>query len=162
MVQEALRHRKNNPIFFIDIAVPRNVAPEVNQLSNVFLYDVDDLGAVVEANQEERMREAERARILVEKDVAQFIKVTKSFEVFPTLSSLSKKFENICQIELEKAFEKLPQLDADAREVVEHLAESIVKKVLHDPMVTLKEPSPEADSVDYPAMVRKLFRLDEI
>lgn len=162
MVQEAFRHRKNNPMFFIDLAVPRDVSPEVNHLPNVFLYDVDDLGAVVEVNKEERMREAQRAELLVEKEVVQFAKVLRTFEVFPTISSLSKKFEKICQKELDKAFQKLPQLDADGREVVENLASSIVKKVLHDPMVTLKEQVPQSDPVDYSALVRKLFRLDEV
>lgn len=162
MVREAFRRRKNSPMFFIDLAVPRDISPEVNQLSNVFLYDVDDLGAVVAANKENRLKEAERAEALLERETEDFSKALRSFEVVPTLSSLSKKFDKICQRELEKAFQKLPHLDANDREIVETLASSIVKKVLHDPMVTLKEESPKQNQINYTDLVRKLFRLDEI
>jgi len=162
LLQAAFRRRKNTPIFFIDIAVPRDVSPDVNQLGNVFLYDVDDLGAVVEANKEGRFREGERALMIVEREVSEFAKVLRTFEVVPTISSLQKKIEKICQVEIDKAFQRLPNLDADSREVVENMASAIIKKVLHDPMVTLKEDHVQSETVDYAALVRKLFRLDEI
>jgi glutamyl-tRNA reductase len=162
MVQEAMGRRKNSPMFFIDMAVPRDVSPEVNHLPNVFLYDVDDLGAVVEANKGERMKEAERAAVLLEQEVEQFAVVVRSLELAPTISSLSRKFEKICRNELEKVFQSLPDLDADARQAIELMAASIVKKVLHDPMVILREGAPETPQGDYSALIRKLFRLDEI
>jgi len=161
LVQRAFKGRRRSPVFFIDIAVPRDVSPEVNQLSNVFLYDVDDLGAVVEANKDERVREADRALDILEKEVSDFAKVLKSFEVVPTLSSLTQKIEKICERELERAFQNLPQLDADGREVIQNMAAAIVKKVLHDPMVTLKEDHATSESVDYLALVRRLFRLED-
>lgn len=160
-VQEAIKQRKNRPMFFIDIAVPRNVSPEVNHLHNVYLYDIDDLGQVVEANKNERVKEAERAEYLLESEVEEFAKVLKGLAVVPTLSSLSKKFDGICQRELEKTFQRMPQLDAAGREAVEAMAYAIVNKILHDPMVALKERGAEADQPDYSALVRKLFRLDE-
>ena len=162
MVERAFKGRKGSPVFFIDIAVPRDVSPEVNQLSHVFLYDVDDLGAVVEANKESRVKEAERALAIVEQEVVGFSKVLKGFEVVPTLSSLTKKIEKICDAELEKTFQKLPHLDADARESIQNMADAIVKKILHDPMVTLKEGQGAAEPADYVALVRKLFRLEDI
>ncbi|MFO1464732.1 MAG: glutamyl-tRNA reductase [bacterium] len=160
-VQEALRQRKNRPMFFIDIAVPRNVSPEVNEVPNVYLYDIDDLGQVVEANKNERVKEAERAAILLEAEVEEFAKVLKGLAVVPTLSSLSQKFDGICRRELDRTFQKLPKLDPESRAAVEAMAYAIVNKILHDPMVALKERAPEADQPDYTALVRKLFRLDE-
>jgi len=162
IIRRVFQNKNQSPKFFIDLAVPRDISPEVNNLSNVFLYDVDDLGAVVEANKEERMREAQRAEDLLDREVKEFAKVLRSFELVPTISSLSKKFDIICQRELEKAFQKLPNLDVDDRVVVEKMASSIVKKVLHDPMVTLREESPKNSHINYSDIVRKLFRLDEI
>jgi glutamyl-tRNA reductase len=161
MVTRAFKGRKGAPVFFIDIAVPRDVSPEVNQLSHVFLYDVDDLGAVVEANKETRVVEAEKALAIVDQEVQAFHKTLKAFAVVPTLSSLSKKIEKICDAELEKAFLKMPHLDADGREVVQNMASAIVKKILHDPMVTLKQEQWGEEPADYVALVRKLFRLEE-
>ncbi|MDX1412144.1 MAG: glutamyl-tRNA reductase, partial [Nitrospirales bacterium] len=161
MVEEALKKRKNNPIFFIDLAVPRDVSPDINQMGNVFLYDVDDLGAVVSANKDVRTREAEKAMAIVEKETKKFGRVLRTFEVVPTISSLSLKFEKICQSEVEKALQRLPELQGEGREVIEGMATAIIKKVLHDPMVTLKEDATSEDPLDYVALVRKLFRLDE-
>ncbi len=112
MVSEAMKPRKNHPMFFIDIAVPRDVSPEVNHLPNVFLYDVDDLGAVVEANRGERLKEAAQAEILLEGEVGEFSKTLRKMEIVSALSSRS--------------------------------------------------PSPEGERRDAPALVRKIFRLDEI
>ncbi len=161
-VAHACRKRKGAPLFFIDLAVPRDVAPEVNELPDVFLYDIDDLGQVVEANREVRYQEAQRAEALIEREVQEFSRVLLSFDWIPTISSLSKKMERICSQELEKAFQRLPQLDAEGREVVEQMASAIVKKVLHDPMVSLKEEAPEKEPTSSVELVRRLFRLDEI
>ena len=160
-VQEAMRTRKNRPMFLIDIAVPRNISPEVNGLPNVYLYNIDDLGAVVEANKAERLQEAEHALVLLEREVEEFMKFLKTLELVPTISSLSNKWENICRHELEKTFQKLPQLDPEARETITKLAYAITNKILHDPMVTLKQQDPEQAQLDYSTMLRKLFRLDE-
>jgi glutamyl-tRNA reductase len=117
---------------------------------------------VVEANKESRVREAERALTVVGQEVAGFAKILKGLEVLPTLSSLTKKIEKICEAELERAFQKLPQLDADGREAIQNMAASIVKKVLHDPMVILKEAPGGSEPADYVQLVRKLFRLEDI
>lgn len=161
MVQEAMRHRGNRPIFFIDIAVPRNVAPGVNGLPNVYLYDIDDLGAVVEANKDGRLREAERAEGMLEKEASEFSRYLQTRKVAPTISSLSRKFDTICQRELEKVLQKMPELDAAGREAVERMAYAIANKILHDPMVTLKEEDSEREQLDSANFIRKLFRLDE-
>lgn len=161
MAERAFRGRKGRPVFFIDIAVPRDISPEVNQIANVFLYDVDDLGAVVEANKNERLQEASRAEVIVEHEARDFSKILKSFEVVPTLSSLQRKLEKICQVELEKAFQRLPSLDADGREVMQNMADAIVKKLLHDPRVMLKQEPGKDEGVDYALLVRKIFRLEE-
>jgi glutamyl-tRNA reductase len=162
MVQEAMRHRSHRPMFFIDIAVPRNVSPAVNGLPNVYLYDIDDLGSLVEVNREGRLKEAERAAAFVEKEVLEFQRVLQSLKVVPTISSLTRKFDGICQRELEKVFQRLPQLDAAGREAVERMAYAIMSKILHDPMVALKEEDSERGQIDYANLLRKIFRLDEI
>ncbi len=159
-IQEAIKKRKNQAMFLIDLAVPRDIAPEINHVSNVFLYDIDDLGDVVAANRQERSREAKAAFKILQQETTAFKNTLKQFELVPTLSSLSKKFENICEFELQKTLQKLPDLNAEEKAAIAHMAQSIVKKVLHDPMVTLKEESQEA--VDYQLLVRKLFRLDEM
>ncbi len=160
-VQNAIRQRKNRPMFFIDIAVPRNVSPEVNQIPNVYLYDVDDLEGVVEVNKFARIQEAERAKGVIEKEVMNFQRELKALEMVPTLSSLAKKFDKICRHELEKLFQKMPELNGDKREMVESMAFAIVHKILHDPMVTLKEGEQVIGQDDFASLVRKLFKLDE-
>jgi len=162
MVDAALKRRKNASIFFIDLAVPRDVDPEVNQLGNVFVYDVDDLGSVVEANKETRQVEAKKAETIVNLETAEFKKVMAGFALVPTISSLAKKFEKICQGEIDRTLQKLPHLNREDHEVIEQMAATLIKKVLHDPMVTLKEHPDSVHEADVVTLVRKLFRLDEI
>ena len=100
--------------------------------------------------------------VIVESEAEDFARVLKQFQVTPTLSSLNRKFDKICQLEVEKALDKLPELRGEGREVIERMASSIIKKVLHDPMITLKEDIRENDPVNYTSLLRKLFRLDEI
>ncbi len=159
MVGEAMRNRQGRPMFFIDIAVPRNVAPGVNQLPGVYLYDIDDLGGVVEANKSERLKEAGRAMAILEREAEEFSRALQSLKVGPTITSLTRKFDRICRRELEKAFSSMPHLDAEGREAIERMAYAIANKILHDPKVALKA---EGEQVDYAQLLRKLFRLDEV
>ena len=140
-VREVLRQRRERPLFFVDIAVPRNVEPAVNELANAFCYDIDDLQSVVEANLRERQREAHRALGIVEREVDRFAQRLAELEVVPTIVSLREKLEAIRRAELERALGRLPAADEQTRRVMEALSQAIVNKVLHAPTVKLRDSS---------------------
>ncbi len=161
MVREALRARRSRPMFFIDIAVPRDVDPAVNTLENVFLYDIDDLHNVVQENRRERQREALEAEALVWQEVQQFQQWLAVRDAVPTIVAMRQHAEAIRLQELEKALHKLGPLDERQRRVLEALTCGIVNKLLHAPTVYLKRASPEGQGRDAVHVVRHLFNLDE-
>ncbi|MGH7413897.1 MAG: glutamyl-tRNA reductase [Candidatus Rokuibacteriota bacterium] len=158
-VRRALRARRTRPLFFIDIAVPRNVEPAVNDLENAFCYDIDDLRSVVEANLKERQREALRAQTLLEGEVAKFAERMRQIEVVPTIVSLREKIEVIRRAELERALGRLPGAGEETRRVMEALSQAIVNKVLHAPMVKLKDSSRAGHARRWTEMISELFGL---
>ncbi len=158
---EVIRRRHYRPIFLIDIAVPRDIDPRVNELDNVYLYDIDDLQAVVAANLASREREAVRAEVIVAREVEQFLRWLQALEVVPTIVSLRERFEAIRRAELEKAVGRLGDLTAEQREAVAALTASIVNKLLHQPMTELKRQATSRDGHQYAAILRALFRLGE-
>jgi glutamyl-tRNA reductase len=160
MVREALRARRSRPMFFIDIAVPRDIDPAVNTLENVFLYDIDDLHNVVQENRRERQQEALAAEALVWQEVQQFQQWLAVRDAVPTIVALRQHAEAIRLQELEKALHKLEPLDERQRRVLEALTCSIVNKLLHAPTVYLKRASPEGQVRDAVHVVRHLFNLD--
>ena len=162
-VREVLKKRKHRPMFFIDIAVPRDIDPDVNQLDNVYLYDIDDLQEVVEENLAGRREEAQKAGEIVEQEVDKFEKWLKSLDLSPTIVDLLNKGETIARKEVRKSLRNLPP-DADERTVqtMEHLAESLVGKLYHEPIVFLKRRAREEGSSEkYIDLARKIFNLDE-
>jgi glutamyl-tRNA reductase len=123
----------------IDISVPRNVAADVNNLANIAAYNVDDLRAVVAANQASRRHLAQEAEVILEEEVENFILWWRSLETVPTISCLRTKVENIREQELEKALSRLGSEFAEKhQEVIEALTRGIVNKILHEPMVQLR------------------------
>jgi len=140
-VEAVLRVRRERPLFFIDIAVPRNVEPAVNDLDNAFCYDVDDLRSVVESNLRERQREAQRGEVLVEREVAKFVDRLKDLEVVPTIVSLREKLEEIRRGEVARALGRLPGADEATKQALDALSQAIVNKVLHGPTVKLRDSS---------------------
>ena len=159
-IQKTLHRRKNRPLFFIDIAVPRNVDPAVNKCADVYVYDIDDLQMVVNSNLLERQKEAKYAEAIVDRHVEQFWDKVNSANVVPTIIELTKKFEDIRQQELKKAFSKLPNLSEADREVINCLASAITKKVLHDPICFLRRKSNSANTGHYIETAKELFNLD--
>ena len=155
----ALQGRRGRPLFFIDIAVPRNVEAAVNDVENVFCYDIDDLRSVVEANIKERQREARRAQSLLEREVVKFAERLQHLEVVPTIVSLRGKLEAIRRAELARALGRLPAADEETRRVMESLSQSIVNKVLHAPMVKLKDSSRAGHGRRWTEMISELFGL---
>jgi len=155
----ALQVRRGRPLFFIDIAVPRNVEPAVNDLENAFCYDIDDLRSVVEANLKERQREALRAQALLEGEVVKFAGRLRQLEVVPTIVSLREKLEAMRRAELERALGRLPGAGEETRRVMEALSQAIVNKVLHAPMVKLKDSSRAGHARRWTEMISELFGL---
>jgi glutamyl-tRNA reductase len=158
-VQRALHARRARPLFFIDIAVPRNVEPAVNDLDNAFCYDVDDLRSVVDSNLRERQREAHRAEALVAREVERFAARLKELEVAPTIISLRDKLETIRRAEVDKALARLGGANEETRLVMEALSQSIVNKILHAPMVKLRDSSRAGHGPSWIELISELFGL---
>jgi glutamyl-tRNA reductase len=153
---EDVRDRKGRPLFLIDLAVPRDVDPAVNELDDCYLYDIDDLEAVVAASLSGRRREAERAEAIVAAEAERFRAWQASLEVVPTIASLRARAEAIRAAELSKA-----KLSDAERETVESITSQIVNKLLHLPTVRMKEAAAAADAVLYADAVRHLFGLED-
>jgi glutamyl-tRNA reductase len=160
-IKAVLRRRRNRPLFFIDIAVPRDIDPAINRLGNTYVYDIDDLKNVIEENIEERRREAARAERMIDEAVISFRRWYESLDVVPTVKALRRKMERIVQAELRRTLSGLPHLTAADRQALTRMAAAIVNKVLHDPTLYLKRDGCRGDPSLIVDAARKLFRLDE-
>jgi glutamyl-tRNA reductase len=158
-MEEVLKRRKNRPMFLIDIAVPRDIDPKVNDISNTYLYDVDDLQGVVQANLKERQKEAGKAEAIVEQEIGQFHLWLGNLEVKPTVIALRRKLDEIRQQELEKTFGNLKDLSGKQRKSIEAMAGAIINKILHKPTAILKNSQNDMSGEDYVDAVRTLFDL---
>ncbi len=159
-MNDIIHKRKNRPIFLIDISVPRNIDPAINNIDNVFLYDIDDLQAVVEANRRTRQEEADKGEQIIVEEVGTFSKWFKSLEVVPTIVALRDKVEDIRKRELERAAEKLSRLSPEEIAAVEGLTNTIVSKILHGPLVTLKSETTSSNGLLYAETIKKIFSLE--
>lgn len=160
-IEEVIKERKNKPMFFIDISVPRNVDPLVNNIDNVYVYDIDDLQGVVAANIKERHKEAEEAEGIIKEEVEGFYRWIKSLDVVPTIIALRKKFDEIKDEELEEALSSLKGLSDEQVKTIEKMADAIIKKIMHDPVAHLKKESNKVEGDFYIEAARKLFDLDK-
>jgi len=160
LFEEALRARRRRPIFAIDIGVPRNVDPDVNRLDGVYLYDLDDLGGVAEANAEERRRETVRAEGIVQEEVERFDGWLSALQAVPTIRRLRARAEAVRSAELEKAVARLG-LGEEVRRGVEALTRAIVNKLLHAPVSRLRERAERDEGLAYLEAARVLFALDD-
>jgi len=158
-VAAAVKHRRD-PLFLIDIAVPRDIDPACAQVGDVYLYDIDDLNGVVSSNLEERMVEAERAEVIIAEEMAEFERWLESMEVVPTVAAIRAKAETIRSEELEKALKRLGGLSEKELKTVEALTSSIVNKMLHGPTARLKMAAGEKDGYEYVETARFLYGLD--
>jgi glutamyl-tRNA reductase len=160
-VQRAVKQRMNRPMFLIDISVPRNIDPAVRHVDNAFLFDIDDLKFRVEQNRGERLHEAERAEHMVIEEVGTVQQWIKSLEVTPTIVALKSRAEDIKRAEVEKALGRLAHLPPNERALVESMASSIVNKLIHNTMVTLKSEVATADGAAFVEAARRFFNLGE-
>jgi glutamyl-tRNA reductase len=159
MVAHVLHGRRGRPLFFIDIAVPRDVEPDVDTLDAVYRYDIDDLKQVVDANLRERAREAQRAEALVEREVGKFLTRQGDVEVIPTIVSLRGRLEEIRLGEVRRTLARLPDASPETRAAIEALSAAIVNKILHAPITKLRESSRAGAGRSWLDLVHELFGL---
>jgi glutamyl-tRNA reductase len=160
-VKNAFKKRRNRPLFFIDIAVPRDVQPEVNKLENAYVYDIDDLKGVIELNKAQRQQEAIKAERIVQEEVFKFEKWFKTLEVVPTIVSLKDKVEDIIQAELKKSYSSFSDLTPHQIETIQTLMRSIAEKIINDPILYLKRKAERPMLNSYLDVTRNLFNLDQ-
>jgi glutamyl-tRNA reductase len=157
-VKSIIRKRRNRPIFFIDIAVPRDIDPRVNRLTNSYVYDIDDLQGVVDDNIEDRQREAIKGERIIDEAVIGFRQWYDSLDVVPTIIALRKKVESIAAAEIEKTM-NTNNIPADSVSAIQKMTGSLINKILHDPIIFLKKDGMVEDKALYIDTVRKLFKL---
>jgi glutamyl-tRNA reductase len=160
-VARAMKERRGRPVFFIDIAVPRDLDPAINELEGCYLYDIDDLERVVAESVAGRREEAVRAEAIVSEEADSFRAWQLSLDVVPAIASLRARAESIRQEELDRVEGRLASLSPSQRRAVEALTSQIVAKLLHQPTVRMKEAAAAADGVLYADAVRHLFGLEE-
>ena len=160
-VARAMRERRGRPVFFIDIAVPRDLDPAINDLEGCYLYDIDDLERVVAESVAGRREEAVRAEAIVSEEADTFRAWQLSLDVVPAIASLRARAESIRLEELDRVEGRLASLSPSQRRAVEALTSQIVAKLLHQPTVRMKEAAAAADGVLYADAVRHLFGLEE-
>jgi glutamyl-tRNA reductase len=159
--EQFLTRRKNRPMFFIDIAVPRDVAPEMGKLDGIFIYDIDDLQQAVSSHVADRRREAERAEAIITSEVENFEARLHTLDVVPTIVSLQDHLETIRQAEIDRVRGRLGPLSPEQEIAVEALTRGIISKVMHTPITTLKTAAREAEATTVIEVVRRLFNLRE-
>lgn len=155
-----MKERRHKPIFIIDISVPRNIDPAVNEIDNIYLYNIDDLQDIVDSNILERRKEAEAAEGIVGKAVESFLAWEKSLEAVPTIVEIKERMEVIRKEELEKIMNKLNGMSEREIKIVEALTASIVNKILHPSLSVLKEEIDPENRATYIYLARRLFGLD--
>jgi glutamyl-tRNA reductase len=155
-----MRRRRNRPLFFIDIAVPRDIDPDINRLNNIYVYDIDDLKGVIEENIEDRHRAATKGERLVDEAVIRFRQWYESLDVVPTIVGLRRKFEQVIRAEVGRTCPggSAQGVDEDA---LDKMVNALVNKILHDPTTVLKCEEGHGNKAQLLAATRKLFKLDD-
>ncbi|WP_457639419.1 glutamyl-tRNA reductase [Persephonella sp.] len=155
--KEVNKIRRGKPVFIIDISVPRNVADDVNELENVYLYNIDDLKMVVDKNLEERRIAAESAKIMIDEEVAKFDKWLKQLKVNPVIAKIRHNADQIRQYQLEKLFNSMPYLNEKERENIDLAVRAIINKLLHRPTMYIKDKATKENSEFYIEMFEEMF-----
>lgn len=157
-MQKVMKERKHNQVFLIDISVPRNIDPEVNDLENVYLYNIDDLQGVVDANMFERQKEAEKAEKIIDEEMETFLKWQSSLDSVPTIRALRARAEEIKSEELSKLLNKMTDIGEQEKEAIEYMATALVNKLIHPPTAALKESKEDKEIIV--ALIQKLYGID--
>jgi len=159
-VKPLMRQRRNRPLFLIDIAVPRDLDPELNDLENVYLYGIDDLTSVVDINKAERDKEAVRAERIVTEETLKFMLWLGSMEVTPTIVAIREKADAIRKAELEKTFSGMSNLSEKEKKAIDKMSSAMMNKILHHPIVYLKKEDSHKDKKVKLDLIRRAFSLD--
>ncbi|MGQ9635605.1 MAG: glutamyl-tRNA reductase, partial [Bryobacteraceae bacterium] len=160
-VRRALEARRNRPMFLIDIAVPRNIDPAVNELESAFLYDIDDLQKVADANREGRLKHAEQAEQIIAEEVDRMVARLKAREVAPTILRLQEQLEAVRLAELERVRSRLGPLTPEQAQALDAVTRAIVAKIAHAPISELRRQAAEPGGLTAIELIRRMFRLDE-
>lgn len=158
--QKAMTGRKKRPMFFIDIAVPRDIDPKINEVDNVYVYDVDDLKAVVEANKKQREKEAVKAEEYILHGLEGFYGWLESMKIVPVIKSFRQQFEDIKEAEIKRFCEKNKPSDDEIRKM-HYLVSAYMNKVLHTPLKNLKNKSSEGGRYTLDEAMKILFELED-
>ncbi len=159
-VKAAMKKRRNRPIFFIDIAVPRDIDPKINRITNSYVYDIDDLKGVVDENMEDRNKEALKAERIVDEAVIRFHQWHETLDVVPTIVALREKLTETAERELARTLQSLSHLSTADKEAVRRMSGALVNKILHDPTFYLKRDGCLGNKSVSLDITRKLFNLD--
>jgi glutamyl-tRNA reductase len=160
-MQAVLAARKHRPMFLIDIAVPRDIDPEIDRLDNVFLYDIDDLQQVADANRREREREADRAEAIVEAEVDRMLARLKAHDIAPTIVSLQSELERVRRAEIQRVRGRLGNLTPEQEAAIESLTRGIVNKISHTPITQLKTLAAHPDGLHVIDAIKRVFNLKD-
>jgi glutamyl-tRNA reductase len=158
MVQQVMHDRKHTPLVFIDISVPRNVDPEIGTIENVFCYDIDDLGAVVEANLHERVKAAAAAEKIVDQEVQAFYAKMKTMNVGPVVMHVQGRIEEICKTELQRYVNKVGPQEPKQVQELEHMISRIAAKIAHPIVVQLRNGQETPSEAAYADLIKRLFK----
>jgi glutamyl-tRNA reductase len=158
-VVRAMSIRKNKPIFLIDIAVPRDIDPQINQIDNTFLYDIDDLKNVSEANRKEREKEADRAEEIVAREAELFWNRLKTLDIAPTIREIQNRIDTLRQSEIERTLKKIGPLTDEQKAALESLANSLTNKITQGSFAELRSLANQPDGFEKIELIRKLFKL---
>ena len=157
--EQIIHRRKNKPMFFIDIAVPRDIDPSVNEIDNAFLYDIDDLQQVIDENLKERLKEASRAEEIITSEVEAFCLKMKGREVVPTIVQLRETLEKLRRDEIERNRRHLKDLSPEQQEALDQITKSLVNKILHPPIEQLKKLAHDPQGPEIADLIRKIFNV---
>jgi len=156
-----LAARKNRPMFFVDIAVPRDIDPSINELDNAFVYDIDDLEQVVDANKKQREREAVWAEEIVQQEVQKMMRRLASRDLVPTIVALEERLNRIRESEVERHRGRLQSLTPEQQQAVEALTRGIVNKIVHGPITELKSGAGRPEHGALVQLIRRMFGVAE-
>jgi glutamyl-tRNA reductase len=159
-VKQAMKKRHHNTLFFIDIAVPRDIDPKINTISNAYVYDIDDLKNIIESNMNQREKETVKAQRFIEEAVLKFRKWLESLAIVPTIKALNDKISSIVEIEYGKTISSLDHLSQQDIDAIKRMTQAIASRTIHDPILFLRNTGDHRDDNLYLNISRQLFNLD--